>query len=153
MLGGASSTPQPIPHLSLSRPAIRQRSLWHQSVLSPRAGQSSSPALAHGQDGGGARPAGSFVVPSPQVYSSCACTRPSAWDNPLLAMHYDFESPTQRARPIFHAQMGTSHFSPNELRDLDFRASIQPPKATLYSNIRIPTPNAYPGVPGPQNLR
>jgi hypothetical protein len=59
---------------------------------------------------------------------------------PLLAMHYDFESPTQVAHPVFHAQMGESDFSKEELQEINLRANILPSKNALYSNVRIPTP-------------
>lgn len=59
---------------------------------------------------------------------------------PLLAVHYDFETPPQDAHPIFHAQLGTSNFSDEELKELNFNVKIQPTKANLYSNVRIPTP-------------
>lgn len=59
----------------------------------------------------------------------------------LLALHYDFELPVLRAHPVFHAQFGTGNFPPEKLRAIGFRSTIMPPpKETLYSCVRIPTP-------------
>ena len=58
----------------------------------------------------------------------------------LLALHYDFEVPVPRAHPVFHAQFGTGRFPPEKLQAIGFRSTITPPpKATLYSCVRIPT--------------
>ncbi len=59
----------------------------------------------------------------------------------LLALHYDFELPVPRAHPVFHAQFGTGSFPAEKLRAIGFRSTITPPpKETLYSCVRIPTP-------------
>lgn len=59
----------------------------------------------------------------------------------LLALHYDFVLPIQSAHPVFHAQFGTGEFPPNDLADVGFKATIEPPPlGTLYSSVRIPTP-------------
>ena len=59
----------------------------------------------------------------------------------LLALHYDFELPVPRAHPVFHAQFGTGNFSAEKLQAIGFRSTITPPpKETLYSCVRIPTP-------------
>jgi hypothetical protein len=59
----------------------------------------------------------------------------------LLALHYDFELPVPRAHPVFHAQFGTGNFPVEKLRAIGFRSTIiPPPKETLYSCVRIPTP-------------
>jgi hypothetical protein len=59
----------------------------------------------------------------------------------LLALHYDFELPVPGAHPVFHAQFGIGDFPAEKLRAIGFRSSITPPpKETLYSCVRIPTP-------------
>jgi hypothetical protein len=59
----------------------------------------------------------------------------------LLALHYDFELPVPRAHPVFHAQFGSGNFPTEKLRAIGFRSTITPPpKETLYSCVRIPTP-------------
>jgi hypothetical protein len=62
--------------------------------------------------------------------------------NPLLALHYDYELPVQAAHPVFHAQFGMGDFSSTDFHDLGFRSAITSlPKGTVYSSVRIPTPN------------
>lgn len=57
----------------------------------------------------------------------------------LLALHYDFELPVQSAHPVFHAQLGMSDFSRNELEAVGFRWTIDKPEDPHYSSVRIPT--------------
>jgi hypothetical protein len=62
--------------------------------------------------------------------------------NPLLVLHYDYEIPVQTAHPVFHAQFGMGDFSSPDFVSMGFRFTVtQPPKGTLYSSVRIPTPN------------
>lgn len=65
-------------------------------------------------------------------------TQPST-ARPLLAVHYDFDIPQKCAHPIFHAQLGTTHFEQTELEKVGFRRTIQQAETPHYGNLRIPT--------------
>lgn len=58
----------------------------------------------------------------------------------LLALHYDFDSQPQPAHPIFHAQMGSTNFSTEELKSVGFQKSLEKSATPLYGGVRIPTP-------------
>lgn len=60
---------------------------------------------------------------------------------PLLALHYDFDTPVQIAHPVFHAQLGFTKLTKEERESIGFRREIPLPDHTLYGNARIPTPH------------
>ena len=60
--------------------------------------------------------------------------------NPLLELHYDFETPVQEAHPLFHAQLGATEWSPEHLAKLGFEGKlVRPDGEHSYANARIPT--------------
>ena len=62
--------------------------------------------------------------------------------SPLLALHYDYQADVQVAHPLFHAQFGMGDFSSPNFQTMGFRFAVtKPPKGTVYSSVRIPTPN------------
>jgi len=58
---------------------------------------------------------------------------------PILAIHYDYDLPPNNAHPIFHAQLGTTHFEQKDIDKIGFRKKIQKAATPLYGNLRIPT--------------
>ncbi|UVK87449.1 hypothetical protein LOY52_21705 [Pseudomonas sp. B21-051] len=56
---------------------------------------------------------------------------------PTLGLHYDYEYKIGAAHPIFHAQLGSSSFSVQELADVKFDRVIQEWKDLV--RVRIPT--------------
>lgn len=59
---------------------------------------------------------------------------------PLLELHYDFVTPVQEAHPLFHAQLGSTDWPVDKLRELGFPKSISRKDShSGYANARIPT--------------
>jgi hypothetical protein len=58
---------------------------------------------------------------------------------PLLQLHYDFETPVPDAHPVFHAQFGETKWVEADCREVGFDGPFLESGFKYYRNTRIPT--------------
>jgi hypothetical protein len=57
----------------------------------------------------------------------------------LLPLHYDFDPEVKGAHPIFHAQLGSTKFTDDDLKSVQFRSEIRALQNEPLGTVRIPT--------------